>query len=91
MIEKSVEEQLKQLDKEFVKVALFEFPGVIMVGLGVYSKFGAMGDAFHPLLNNPSVVNGLLVVGGIIMLWGVKKDVDIAIKNKKLFDSSGPQ
>jgi hypothetical protein len=71
----NLEERVKEIDKEFKKVQLFEMPGPIMVGLGLYGKFGADGGAFHPFLNDPTNINILLIIGGMIMAWGVSKSV----------------
>ncbi len=64
------EDQLKKLQKEQIKASVQEMPGTIMLGLGLYGKFAANGNAFHPLLNEPTNVNLLLVLGAAIMAWG---------------------
>ena len=45
------EQRLKEIDREIVKVGIIDAPGTILVGLGLYGKFAARGEAFHPLLN----------------------------------------
>jgi hypothetical protein len=70
----NLEERVKEIDKEFKKVQFLEMPGPIMVGLGLYGKFGA-GGAFHPFLDDPANITILLIVGGMIMVWGVPKSV----------------
>jgi hypothetical protein len=50
-----------------------ESPGSVMIGLGLYGKFAAKGNAFHPLLNNMNVVDSLLVAGALITVWGGHK------------------
>ena len=42
----------------------------LLLGLGLYGKFAAKGNAFHPLLNDANTVNALLVLGGLGMMWG---------------------
>lgn len=64
------EDKIKEIDKKITKVSVIEMPGSIMIGLGLYSKFSANGDAFHPLLNNESVVNIMIAIGVVIMIWG---------------------
>ncbi len=71
------EEQLQTLKQQLAKVQLIEAPGTIMFGLGLYGKFAADGNAFHPLLNDPGVVSILLVAGGTVMAWGTYKLVTI--------------
>jgi len=55
-----------------------------MLGLGLYAKFAADGDAFHPLLNNDSVVNSMLVAGAAMMLWGGYKVFTLARDKARL-------
>ena len=64
------EYELAQIQKKISLTSVIETPGVAMVGLGLYGKFGAKGNAFHPLLNDVEIVNGMLLVGGVIMVWG---------------------
>lgn len=71
------EVQLQTLKQQLAKVQLIEAPGTIMFGLGVYGKFAANGNAFHPLLNDPGVVSMLLGAGGTVMAWGTYKLVII--------------
>lgn len=71
------EERIAELQRKIVKVSMLESPGSIMAGLGFYGKFGANGNAFHPLLNDPAVVNALLVVGVAIMILGASKIISL--------------
>ncbi len=64
------EERIKEIEKKITIQGLMDAPGSILVGLGLYAKFAANGDAFHPILNNATVVNVMLAVGVSIMLWG---------------------
>jgi len=67
------QQRIKTIEKETIKTAILESPGTLMVGLGLYAKFAANGDAFLPILNDDSVVNGMLFIGAAIMLWGSYK------------------
>ena len=58
------------LDAGIIKYSVIDGVGSVMLGLGLYGKYGANGNAFHSLLDNPSVVIALLVVGAIVMAWG---------------------
>jgi threonine/homoserine/homoserine lactone efflux protein len=84
MLQADAENRVKEIEKEIIKVSLIDAPGSIMVGLGVYAKFAANGDAFHPLLNNPDVVTLLLVAGGSIMVWGAYKMVTLGREKSSL-------
>ena len=80
----SPEERIAEIDKEMIKVSLIDTPGSIMVGLGLYAKFGSNGDAFHPLLNNESFVNGMLAIGAGIVIWGGYKILTLGREKAKL-------
>jgi hypothetical protein len=55
---------------ELRKINLLTTPGAMALGLGAYAKFAVHGNAFHPLLNDQSVVNGLLIFGAASIIWG---------------------
>ncbi|ARN74028.1 hypothetical protein [Oceanicoccus sagamiensis] len=66
----NTEERIKAIGKEITRVALIDALGSILVGLGLYAKFVANGNAFHPLLNDGTVVNIMLGTGAVIIVWG---------------------
>ncbi|MGH1487290.1 MAG: hypothetical protein ACRBCI_13840 [Cellvibrionaceae bacterium] len=78
------EERLKEIDKKIFLQQFFDAPGTIMVGLGLYAKFAANGNAFLPLLNNPNVVNGMLVMGVTIMAWGGYKVLTLVLEKARI-------
>ena len=73
MLDADAEARLKAIDKDIAKVAILDAPGTALVGLGLYAKFAAKGDAFHPFLNDQGNVNLMLAAGVAIMLWGARK------------------
>ncbi|MEM9603489.1 MAG: hypothetical protein AAGA11_11545 [Pseudomonadota bacterium] len=73
MLDADAEARMKAIDKDIVKVAMLDAPGTALVGLGLYAKFAANGDAFLPFLNDSGIVNLMLVAGVGIMLWGARK------------------
>lgn len=72
------EEQLKDVTKQITVLSVVNMPGQVALGLGLYGYFAVNGDAFHPLLNNPDVVMGLLV-------FGIASSAITAIKSFSLF------
>lgn len=64
----SIDEQIARLDRKIKFGGLIDFPGVVALGVGLYSKFGSDGKPVHPLLANEMVVNGLIGAGVVIML-----------------------
>ena len=83
------EDRLKVIKKELIKVQVLEAPGAIMFGLGLYGKFGANGNAFHPFLNNPENINALLVIGVVILAWGGYKSFTLLRERENLKNKSG--
>ena len=73
----------KQLQREFIKVGIIDAPGSILIGLGLYGKFAANGDAFHPFLNSDSNLNAMLAVGGAIWAWGMYRIIKITMKKRR--------
>jgi len=81
-------ETAESIQKKITLVALAETPGFILVGLGGYAKFVANGNAFHPLLNDPSIVNIMLGVGISIMAICALTILKLAKKRTKLLQDS---
>jgi fumarate reductase subunit C len=69
-MENDTEEKIAKLQKKIVVTSIYEAPGAVLLGLGVYAKFAANGNAFISILNNQTVVNTMLIIGIAIMLWG---------------------
>ncbi len=80
----SPEERINEIQKEIVKVSVLESPGAILLGLGLYAKFAAQGDAFVPILNNETVVHGLLGLGVAIMVWGATRIMSLSREAARL-------
>jgi len=78
------EAELNDIKKKIVKTQILGAPGAILLGLGLYGIFGANGDAFHPLLNDKSIVNSLLIVGVAIELWQLYVLIPLFKKQSKL-------
>ena len=76
--------ELQRLNKRLIWVQVIEFPGCIMLGLGLYGKFNNTGKAFHPSLDNPEVITTLLALGGIVMAWGVAQFISIILQRNRV-------
>lgn len=82
------EQRIKEIEKEILKVSIMDAPGSILFGLGLYGKFAANGDAFPPMLNDPSIVNSLLAAGFAIMAWGGYKILTLSREKADLKKST---
>ena len=69
------------INQSIIMFGAIDAIGTVLLGLGFYAKFGAQDNAFHPLLNNPTIVNTLIVVGAILMPLGSFKMMTL-IKQK---------
>ena len=76
--------ELKSLQKEIIRVAIIDALGTLLMGLAIYAKFASNGEPFHPILNDESVIMGMFIAGGAIMLWGVSRVIAISRRRKEL-------
>ncbi|MBI3187986.1 MAG: hypothetical protein HYZ31_09025 [Gammaproteobacteria bacterium] len=81
------EQQLKVIKRKIFRLQLFGAPGAIILGLGLYSLFGANGQAFHPALNNSNVVFSLLAAGITIEIWQFLQLLPLLKEQAKLINS----
>lgn len=69
----STEEKIKHTTNNIMLMSVLDVPGMLMLALWAYAKFGGDSEPFHPLLNNPAVLNGLLYAGlGIVSLCAIQ-------------------
>lgn len=79
-----LDQQIKQVERKKLLVMLIDMPGMIMLALGLYAKFGANGEPFHPLLADPTVINILLFGGGLLAALGGISMARLALKIQRL-------
>jgi hypothetical protein len=84
MLPSDPSEELARLRKRKLWATILEAPGWILLGLGVFLKFGTDSAQIHPVLAKPVVANGLLVVGGLIAAWGVVQMVPLIARIGRL-------
>jgi hypothetical protein len=78
------EKKLKDIEKKIIRTGLLESPGSFMIALGLYAKFIGKGHAFYPALNNPDVIQFLLVVGTMILVWGSIRVFSLMLQKNRL-------
>lgn len=83
MIEKSTKQIEQEFQKKFLSIVSVEFLGTVLLGLGLYGKFAANGDAFHPLLNNSNVTTAMIAAGVLVYLWGAMEFVKAVHKKRE--------
>ncbi len=63
------QEELRSVQKKMILLQIVGTIGAALLGLGLYGKFGADGDAFISILNDPEYVYSFIAIGAIIMVW----------------------
>ena len=58
----NIEEQLKAVEKKLMLTQLADAPAMIVIGLGMFAKFGESPESLHPWLGNSLVVDSALAV-----------------------------
>ena len=62
-------EELKQVNKEIVKLNIIGFPGAMLLGFGLYGLFEKNSSSLHPLFGHERFVYLLLIAGALIEIW----------------------
>ena len=78
------EQRIKDIEKAFKKLGIFNGLASIMIGIGMYVKLTRNGDAFLPILNDSSVVNTMLVVGVVMSMWVIYSFLQLARERMQL-------
>ena len=76
--------ELDQIRKKIILLQIIDFPAAVMLGLGLYARFGADGNAFIDLLNNRNIVDTLIGVGGMMMFWVLLKMIPLFIRKSEI-------
>ncbi|KEI70545.1 hypothetical protein [Endozoicomonas elysicola] len=58
----NIEEQLKAVEKKLMLTQLADAPAMIVIGLGMFAKFGESPESLHPWLGNTLIVDSSLAV-----------------------------
>ena len=63
------ERELEALNKRMVFLQVVDAPGMILIGLGLFGKFGGNPAGLHPMLANANVTTVMITAGGVIAGW----------------------
>lgn len=63
------QQHIANINKKITLFSILDFPAVLALGIGLFSKYGSQGQELHPLLNDSTVANSLIVVGAAVMLF----------------------
>lgn len=78
------EQELKELQKRQVRVAIIDGVGSILAGLGIFGKLAKDGGSLPPLLANSTVTTAMIVIGAVILTWGATQIIAIARRRVEL-------
>lgn len=90
MINPSDETQGKRFRDALLNLALWDLPASLCVGLGLYGKFFADGDAFAPWLNDHSNLNALLAAGVAIWVVAGYRAIILVVNNNRARNDQDP-
>ncbi|PKG37240.1 hypothetical protein [Psychromonas sp. Urea-02u-13] len=77
-------ERLKVLEKKMKFLGLYDAPAMLVIGLGLFSKFGHDPASLHPLLADTNLVNGALAIAVPWALICAYKSVKLSLEAHKL-------
>ena len=80
-------QRIKDIDKEFVKLGLTDAIAMVMIGLGLHTKFAKGDEPVFEFLNNDVIVNTMFFVSVPIVLWCMFKAYNLS-KERKTIESS---
>ena len=84
------EQRLEAIQQKMLLTAMLDVPATLLVGLALYGRFVASGDAFLPLLNNGGVTSFMLGFGAAMMAWTAYRLLSLARQRQSLQAPAGP-
>ena len=77
------EQRIKQIEKEFIKLGIIDAVPMMMIALGLHTKFSG-GEPLFDFLKDDAVVNSLFVIAAPVVLWCMYRSVKLAIERKRI-------
>lgn len=78
------EDRLKVIEKKMKYLGLYDAPAMLVIGLGMFSKFGDDPASLHPLLADTNLVDGALAIAIPWALVCAYKSVKLSLEVNKL-------
>ncbi len=72
------EQKLADIQKKMTMVAVIDFPGTLLMAAGLYGIFAGFNIATMPMLDNANVQYVMVAIGGVTMMWGMVKMMQLA-------------
>lgn len=84
MTQETTQTALARINRSMLMVAIIDFPGTLLFGLGLYGIFAGFDEGFLPMLAQPMIINAMLVIGGAIMAWGMFRMMSLALEKQRV-------
>jgi hypothetical protein len=78
MTQETTQAALARINRSMLIVAIIDFPGTLLFGLGLYGIFAGFDQGFLPILSNTMIISIMLIVGGVVMAWGIFRMINLA-------------
>ncbi|MPY23934.1 hypothetical protein FM037_14370 [Shewanella psychropiezotolerans] len=79
-----LENRLKENENKLKRLSWYDFPAMLVIGLGLFSKFGDNPESLHPLLADSSVVNTALAIAVPWAAFCTFQTIKLALENNKI-------
>lgn len=86
-----IENRIKEIDKRLRALFIADMPGLILVGIWLYVKFGSRGDSFLPFHANELFLSVMLGTGLLIMGWCGFETMKLNREKERLTRKSAPE
>ena len=77
-------DRLKVIESKMKLLGLYDAPAMIVIGLGLFSKFGHEPESLHPLLADANVVNGALAIAIPWAMICAYKSITLSLEANKV-------
>ena len=82
--QKQSEDRLKVIEKKLKYIGLYNAPAMIVIALGLFSKFVLDPGALHPLLADANVVNNALILAVPWAIYNAYKATVLSLEANKI-------
>ncbi len=79
-----IKDQLKAVEKRMILMQLADAPAMIVIGLGMFAKFGQTPETLHPWLGNSLIVDSALAVAIPVAIFCAFQSFKLMKKSSEL-------
>lgn len=82
------EQRIKQIEKEFIKLGVIDAIPMIMIALGMHTKFSGAEPLFE-FLKDDAIVNSMFVIAVPVVLWVMYRSVKLGLERNRIEKQTG--